>query len=117
MTFEDIANPVVQFCFVMIVGFVVSRILLRRRQVWRLVAQIALFILLTVVLLHNDIVPYEKAGLETSVTLRIFTTFAKIVWWINGAWTLVAFVRVFLIFERKPREAGCCRTSSSASSI
>ncbi|WFR94729.1 cyclic nucleotide-binding domain-containing protein [Rhizobium tumorigenes] len=106
MTFEDIANPVVQFCFVMIVGFVVSRILLRRRQVWRLVAQIALFILLTVVLIHNDIVPYEKAALETStsVTLRIFTTFAKIVWWINGAWTLVAFVRVFLIFERKPRE-------------
>ncbi len=104
MTFEDIANPVVQFCFVMVVGFIVSRILLRRQQVWRLIAQIALFILLTVVLLHNNIVPYEQSARESSVSLRIFGAFAKIVWWINGAWMLVAFVRVFLIFERKPRE-------------
>ena len=102
--FQDIANPIVQFCFVMVVGFVVSRILLRRRQVLRLVAQIALFILLTLVLLHNDIVPYEQSPIGDSVALRVFGAFAKMVWWINGAWMLVAFVRVFLIFERKPRE-------------
>jgi small-conductance mechanosensitive channel/CRP-like cAMP-binding protein len=104
MPFEDIANPIVQFCFVMVVGFVVSRVLLRRYRAWRLVAQIAFFLLLTVVLLHNDIVPYEQSPVESAIALRIFTAFAKIVWWINGAWMLVGFVRVFLIFERKPRE-------------
>ena len=31
------------------------------------------------------------------MALRLFTGFAKIVWWINGAWVLVAFVRLFLI--------------------
>src|SRR5262249_35095888 len=29
---------------------------------------------------------------------------AKIVWWLNVAWALIGFARVFLIFERRPRE-------------
>ena len=29
---------------------------------------------------------------------------AKIIWWINAAWSLISIVRVFLIFERQPRE-------------
>jgi small-conductance mechanosensitive channel len=104
MPFEIIDNPVIQFCVVILVGVVVSRVLLRRHRVYRLVAQIAFFLILTGVLLYHDIVPYAPAPAESSVALRIFIGFAKVVWWINGAWMLVGFVRVFLIFERKPRE-------------
>jgi small-conductance mechanosensitive channel len=104
MSFENIANPVVQFCVVMVVGFLVSRILLRHHKTWRLVSQIAFFVILTAVLLFNGIVPYAPSPVEQPVALRIFTGVSKIVWWINGAWVLVGFVRVFLIFERKPRE-------------
>jgi len=28
---------------------------------------------------------------------------AKIIWWINAAWVLTGFTRVFLIFERGAR--------------
>jgi small-conductance mechanosensitive channel len=104
MPFEILDNPIVQFCVVILVGIVVSRGLLRRHRAYRLVAQIALFLVLTGVLLYHDIVPYAPAPAETSVAMRVFVGIAKVVWWINGAWVLVGFVRVFLIFERKPRE-------------
>jgi small-conductance mechanosensitive channel/CRP-like cAMP-binding protein len=104
MSFEIISNPIVQFCMVILVGMVVTRVVLRRHRTWRLVAHIAFFMLMTAVLLYHDIVPYAPAAAESSVTLRIFIGVAKVVWWVNGAWILVGFVRIFLIFERKPRE-------------
>ena len=33
------------------------------------------------------------------------TAVLKIAWWAWGAWLLVGFLRSFLIFERRPREA------------
>ncbi|PZM12535.1 mechanosensitive ion channel family protein [Rhizobium tubonense] len=104
MLVEIIDNPIVQFCAVILVSIVVSRVLLRRHRAYRLVAQIVFFIALTGILLYHDIVPYTPAPPESSVSMRIFLGVAKAVWWVNGAWVLVGFVRVFLIFERKPRE-------------
>ena len=74
---------------------------IRRR---RLVFQLAFFLALTVLLLHHGIVPYEIAPDSTPAFERIFVALAKIIWWINAAWVLTAFARVFLIFERRPRE-------------
>ncbi|HEY0121293.1 MAG TPA: mechanosensitive ion channel family protein [Rhizobium sp.] len=104
MSIALLADPIVQFCILVVVGTFVSRILLRHRRAGRLIGQIAFFISLTALLLYHGIVPYEQSPPQETVTLRVFTGFAKIVWWINGAWVLVAFVRLFLIFERKPRE-------------
>jgi small-conductance mechanosensitive channel len=30
---------------------------------------------------------------------------AKIFWWVNAAWVLISFTRIFLIFERRPHES------------
>ncbi|MGY5811785.1 mechanosensitive ion channel family protein [Rhizobium sp. LEGMi198b] len=107
MSIALLADPIVQFCILVVIGTFVSRILLRHRRAGRLIGQIAFFISLTALLLYHGIVPYEPTPpqAQDTVQLRIFTGFAKIVWWVNGAWVLVAFVRLFLIFERKPREA------------
>ncbi|MDE1993558.1 MAG: mechanosensitive ion channel family protein [Rhizobiaceae bacterium] len=99
-----LADPIVQFCILVVVGTFISRFLLRHRRAGRLIGQIAFFVSLTALLLYHGIVPYEPTPPQQTVTLRIFIGFAKIVWWINGAWVLVASVRLFLIFERKPRE-------------
>ncbi|CAN7423260.1 mechanosensitive ion channel family protein [Rhizobium rhizogenes] len=104
MSIALLADPIVQFCILVIVGTFASRFLLRHRRAGRLIGQIAFFVSLTALLLYHGIVPYEQSPPQETVTLRVFTGFAKIVWWINGAWVLVAFVRLFLIFERKPRE-------------
>ncbi|MDL2401835.1 mechanosensitive ion channel family protein [Rhizobium mayense] len=104
-----LADPIVQFCILVVVGTFISRFVLRHRRAGRLIGQIAFFISLTALLLYHGIVPYEPSSAQSqaqdTVQLRIFIGFAKIVWWINGAWVLIAFVRLFLIFERKPREA------------
>jgi small-conductance mechanosensitive channel len=99
-----IADPFVQTGVLAVVGAIITRILLRRYPAWRLVFQLVFFLALTVLLYHYGIVPYEVAPDDTPIYERVFIAAAKIIWWINGAWLLTGGARVFLIFERRPRE-------------
>jgi small-conductance mechanosensitive channel/CRP-like cAMP-binding protein len=85
-------------------GVIVTRLAFRNHPRQRLVGQVLFFLALTLLLLYQGIVPYEAGPPDVSVLQRIFVGLAKVVWWINAAWALIAFVRVFLIFERQPRE-------------
>jgi small-conductance mechanosensitive channel/CRP-like cAMP-binding protein len=98
------ADPFVQTGVLAVVGALITRLLLRHYPARRLVFQFAFFVALTVLLYHHDIVPYEIAPDTTPAFERIFVALAKIIWWVNAAWVLTGFTRVFLIFERRPRE-------------
>jgi small-conductance mechanosensitive channel/CRP-like cAMP-binding protein len=98
------ADPFVQTGVLAVVGALVTHVLLRRYPARRLVFQLAFFLALTALLYRHDIVPYEIAPDTTPAFERIFVALAKIIWWVNAAWVLTAFTRVFLIFERRPRE-------------
>jgi len=105
LSFADFArDPFVQTGVLAVVGAVTTRVLLRRYPARRLVFQLAFFLALTALLYHHAIVPYEIAPSSTPAFERIFVALAKIIWWINAAWVLTGFTRVFLIFERRPRE-------------
>ena len=99
-----IADPFVQTGVLAVVGAIITRILLRKYPAWRLVVQLVFFVALTVLLHHYNIIPYEVVPSETPIFERIFIAAAKIIWWINAAWLLTGCARVFLIFERRPRE-------------
>jgi small-conductance mechanosensitive channel len=99
-----IADPFVQTGVLAVVGAVITRILLRRYPAWRLVFQLILFVALTALLHYYDIVPYEVTPSGAPFYERVFIATAKIIWWINAAWLLTSSARVFLIFERRPRE-------------
>lgn len=99
-----VGDPFVQTGVLAVVGAVVTRVLLRRYPAWRLVVQIAFFLALTALLFHHDIVPYEVAAGGMPTFERVFVALAKIIWWVNGAWVVAGCVRVFLIFQLKPRE-------------
>jgi small-conductance mechanosensitive channel len=101
---EMISDPFVQTGVLAVVGAIITRILLRKYPAWRLVVQLVFFVALTTLLYHYAIVPYEVAPSGTPVYERIFIAAAKIIWWINAAWLLTGSARVFLIFERRPRE-------------
>jgi small-conductance mechanosensitive channel/CRP-like cAMP-binding protein len=101
---ELIADPFVQTGVLAVVGAVISRILLRKYPAWRLVVQLVFFAALTALLLLHDIIPYEVAPESTPVVERFFVATAKIIWWVNAAWLMTSCARVFLIFERQPRE-------------
>jgi len=105
MRFTDlIADPFVQTGVLALVGAIITRFLLRKYPAWRLVVQLVFFAALTALLLYHGIVPYEIAPSDTPLVQRICVATAKIIWWINGAWALTGCARVFLIFERRPRE-------------
>lgn len=99
-----IADPFVQTGLLATVGAIVTRVLLRRHPRRRLVGQLAFFAALTALLLYHGIVPYESGPVNASIVQRIFLGIAKVIWWTNAAWSLIGIVRVFLIFERQPRE-------------
>src|SRR5690348_15206749 len=99
-----IADPFVQTGVLAVVGAIITRILLRRYPAWRLTVQLVFFTALTALLLNYGIIPYEIAPDSTPIIERFFVATAKIIWWINAAWLLTSCARVFLIFERRPRE-------------
>jgi small-conductance mechanosensitive channel/CRP-like cAMP-binding protein len=97
-------DPFVQTGVLAVAGALITRVLLRRYPARRLILQLAFFLALTALLYHHDIVPYEIAPDGTPAYERMFLALAKVIWWINAAWVLTGFTRVFLIFERRPRE-------------
>ncbi|WP_454849830.1 mechanosensitive ion channel family protein [Rhizobium binxianense] len=103
MSVDILKNPIVQFCLLVVAGLLL-RLTFGRNPRFRFVANVVFFILLTVVLLSHGIAPYMPDVTAEGLTQRIFTGLAKTVWWIGGAMVLVSSVRLFLIFERKPRE-------------
>ena len=100
-----LADPMVQTGALAVLGAVVTRVLLRDHPTRRLVGQLAFFSALTGLLLYHGIVNYSAGPQDASAVQRIFIGLAKIIWWINAAWSLVSVVRVFLTFERQPRQA------------
>lgn len=99
-----IGDPIVQTGALALIGAVVTRFVLRRHPTRRLIGQLAFFAALTGLLMYHGIVPYQPGPPTESSLQRVFLGLAKVVWWVNGAWTLISIVRVFLIFERQPRE-------------
>jgi small-conductance mechanosensitive channel len=98
------ADPFVQIGLLAVSGAVLVRILLRKYPAHRLFFQFVLFGALTTLLYHYRVAPYEIAPSDTPTLERFFIALAKIIWWMNAAWVLTGCVRVFLIFERRPRE-------------
>ncbi|MEK1896847.1 MAG: mechanosensitive ion channel family protein [Rhizobium sp.] len=103
MSPDILSNPILQFAALVLLS-AAARLIYGRNPTFRLVANVAFFILLTVVLLSHDIEPYTPDGKGELLAWRIFVGTAKTIWWIGGAMVLVSSVRLFLILERKPRE-------------
>jgi len=99
------ASPVIHAGWVALAGVIVTRALVRRHAVLKLIAQVVFFIALTGILLANDILPYDVDPGRGSAVETVVLGLVKIVWWMNVAWALVAFVRLFLVLEKTPREA------------
>jgi small-conductance mechanosensitive channel/CRP-like cAMP-binding protein len=99
-----IADPIVQAGTLAIVGAVVTRIVLRNHPTRRFVGQTIFFVGLSALLLYHGIVPYRPGPSGVSTLQQIFIGLAKVVWWVNAAWSLISFVRIALIWEGQPRE-------------
>lgn len=104
MLSQAISDPIVQTGAAAVIGAILIRVTLRNHPTHRFFVQAAFLGLLTMVLLYLGIVPFAVGPPDVPVLERVFIVFAKIVWWANAAWAVAGFVRVFLIFEGRPRE-------------
>jgi small-conductance mechanosensitive channel len=97
--------PHLYMVLVGLAGIVVWQVIPRRLSTTRLIVQIAFFLTMSVLLLDGAALPYEPTrGNETTAGAILIGT-AKLLWWVHLAWALIGFVRIYLVFERKPREA------------
>jgi small-conductance mechanosensitive channel len=73
------------------------------RPMARLIVQILFFAGMTAVLGFSGILPHWVA--ETDFQGAYLAKSARILWWIHLAWTLIGFVRLYIVVEHRPREA------------
>src|ERR1700721_733439 len=102
-------DPLVVVLGFLAVGGTAAHLLFRRPPIRKAVARVVLLILLTIALLHADIVPYQPLELTGSPFRDAVHAALKIAWWLWAAWFLVGFLRAFVIVERRPREAKLLR--------
>src|SRR5271165_6164790 len=100
-----VRDPLVLAIALMVVGGLATHFLFRRRYlIARAIVRVLFLIILTVVLLHADIVPYQPLQLTGSPLRDVPHAALKIPWWFWAAWFLVGFLRAFVIVEHRPRE-------------
>jgi small-conductance mechanosensitive channel/CRP-like cAMP-binding protein len=97
-------DPLVSGLALIAVSALISRMLFKQKPIWRAVARVIFLFLLTLLLLHNGIVPYRPLQQTGSAYRDTIAGTLKIAWWLYAAWFLVALVRTFLIFEGRPRD-------------
>lgn len=71
----------------------------------RLAGRLVFFAALSAVLAWHGLMPFTGSPPPDASLASLSVPLAKVIWWLLGASCLVGLVRVFLIFERKPREA------------
>lgn len=99
-----LSDPVIQLAF-LAMSMLAARFALPKRQAFKLAVHSAFFVILTALLLSHGIEPYSTSAPSGSLWRQLFFALAKTIWWFSGATMLVSSIRLFVIFERRPREA------------
>jgi small-conductance mechanosensitive channel/CRP-like cAMP-binding protein len=102
---EAARDPLVIILAVFLFGGVATYLFFKRHPLGRAVVRVIFLILLTIALLHADIVPYQPLALTGSPFRDAVHAILKIAWWFWTAWFLVGVLRAFVVFQRSPREA------------
>jgi small-conductance mechanosensitive channel/CRP-like cAMP-binding protein len=97
-------DPLVVVLGLFAAGGIVSHFLFRRYPFGRAIVRVVFLLLLTVALLHADVVPYQQLQFTGTPFGAAVRGALKIAWWLGAAWLLVGFLRAFVIVEHRPRE-------------
>jgi small-conductance mechanosensitive channel/CRP-like cAMP-binding protein len=97
-------DPLVVAFGLMVLGGLTTHFLLKSYPFARAVIRVAFLVLLTIVLVGADIVPYQPLRSSGTPFLDVVHGALKVAWWFWTAWFLVGFLRAFVIVEHRPRE-------------
>ncbi|KQY22507.1 mechanosensitive ion channel domain-containing protein [Rhizobium sp. Root482] len=77
----------------------------RTRPNARLVVQIIFFAAMTLLLTAAQIVPFRFERNHEDELDRFLVDGAKTLWWTHLAWATIGFTRIYIVLEKRPREA------------
>src|SRR5215468_11142295 len=97
-------DPLVVAFGLMVLGGLTTHFLCKHAPFTRAIVRVVCLILLTVVLVNADIVPYQPMRFTGTPFLDAVHAALKVAWWLFAAWFLVSLLRAFVIVEYRPRE-------------
>jgi small-conductance mechanosensitive channel/CRP-like cAMP-binding protein len=97
-------DPLVIAFGLMVLGGLTTHFSLKNYPFVRAILRVGFLILLTIVLVSANIVPYQPMRLTGTPFLDAIHAALKVAWWLWAAWFLVGFLRAFVIVEHRPRE-------------
>jgi small-conductance mechanosensitive channel len=97
-------DPLVVAFGLMVLGGLTTHFLFKHAPFARAIARVVFLIVLTIVLLRVDIVPYRPLPSTGSPFRDAVHGALQVAWWLWTAWFLVSVLRAFIIVEHRPRE-------------
>ncbi|PDT53245.1 MULTISPECIES: mechanosensitive ion channel family protein [Sinorhizobium] len=88
-----------------IAGIVVWHLQGRGRPTARLIVQILFFTAMTATLGFSGIQPHRVDEAHLNGLAAFLATSARVLWWTHLAWATIGFVRIYIVLDRRPREA------------
>src|SRR5499426_1289380 len=97
-------DPLVVAFGLMVLGGLTTHFLFKRYPFTRAIVRVVFLMLLTILLLYADIVPYRSLPATGSPFRDAVHGALQIAWWLWAAWFLVSLLRAFVLVEHRPRE-------------
>ena len=88
----------------MVIGVLTTHFLFKRYPFVRAIIRVIFLVLLTIVLVGADIIPYQPLRFTGNPVLDAVRGALKVAWWLWAAWFVVGFLRAFVIVEHRPHE-------------
>jgi small-conductance mechanosensitive channel/CRP-like cAMP-binding protein len=99
-----VRDPLVVALGIFALGGLLMHILFRHHPLGRATVRVVFLVVLTLVLWHAGVVPYERLTVTGVLFEDAVHAVLKIAWWLWTAWFAVGLLRAFVVSERRPRE-------------
>ncbi|MGF6178700.1 cyclic nucleotide-binding domain-containing protein [Ensifer sp. 4252] len=97
--------PLVVLNLLGLAGIIVWHLQGRGRPNARLVVQIIFFAAMTATLVAAQVAPFRFERIHQEASTRFLVDCAKVLWWTHLAWAVIGFTRIYIVLDKRPREA------------
>ncbi|ACP23259.1 probable integral membrane protein (plasmid) [Sinorhizobium fredii NGR234] len=105
MIADPLLLPFILINLLGIAGIVVWHLQGRGRPTARLIVQILFFTAMTAILGFSGILPHRVNETHLTGFAAFLATSSRVLWWTHLAWATIGFVRIYIVLDRRPREA------------